>query len=163
MKGQVLYHGTAKANVPGILARGLVPHGGKGADAYAAKTGLNVANAAEAEAREGVFLTPDKGIALWYAEMAAKLNQSAPAVLKVCVPPAVKDALIPDELGDTDDKTNRWGFRMPGPVPAKWIEGELPARALATIKKTVPPIPTQQTQTLLTLLRSLANEPRNHL
>lgn len=140
----VLYHGTAATNVPGILSRGLVPRGAKGADAYAVnKLGWNKARV---EGREpSVFVTPDERNALWYARIAAKENNSKPVVLKVTLTAEMASKLIEDEFGD---HTPEWGARYPGAIPRECVVGEVPADELKLIGLDVPPAPTARDNAL---------------
>jgi hypothetical protein len=131
----VFYHGTAASNVPGILARGLVPEGGIGADAYA-RENLGWGAYLDANPVTGVYFTPDEKIAAWYAKLAAVQNNSTPAVLKLAIPPAALENAVDDERGEPGDPS--WGKRYRGAIPPAWIDGRVPDAEVARLK--TPPV-----------------------
>ena len=126
----IFYHGTAESQVEYIEARGLVPGGGKGGDAYLAQDPVGQIVEESLNAREGrefspllalgrgVFLTRNKEWAGFFANLSARVNFSRPAVLKVDLPQTVVERLKQDEYDDQ-------GFRYEGVIAPEWIKGQV--------------------------------------
>lgn len=114
----ILYHGTAAALLPEIMARGLLPRAGKGADAWARvhapalAANLDAETSGNEERQKAIYATPDIHVARWYAQMAAEINKSRPAILAFDTPSR-------DAHWDTGGDAR--GYRILKPVSAKDI------------------------------------------
>ena len=125
----IFYHGTAESQVESIEARGLVPGGGKGGDAFLTQDPEGRVIEERLNAREGrefspllalgrgVFLTRNRDWAGFFADLSARVNFSRPAVLKVDLPQTVVERLKQDEYDDQ-------GFRYEGTISPEWIVGQ---------------------------------------
>lgn len=116
------FHGTSTASLPSILAQGLIPGAGKGADAWAHKhpdyfddPSAALQNfEARAQKDPAVFLSSDWRVAADYAAWAAEASESAPVVIEVDLP--VKFARRLDY-----DWADSRGVILRGPIPAKYV------------------------------------------
>lgn len=126
MTRKVLYHGTARANLPGILKKGLIPRGGIGADKWAEDHADRIAlgNAIEdmnhPDRLKSVFVSTRKFSASYFAKAAAQETNSEPCVLRIEIPPEHEMNLIQDEQSDPDSRIV--AMRYVGTIPAAWIK-----------------------------------------
>lgn len=123
----IFYHGTAATYLAAIKAKGLIPHGSRGADTFAKET-LRWSDRVMAEIEDrptSVFVTTHKHIADWYARMTAISAGSKPAIVKLEIPDTELHKLKIDEEGTSgaDPTTNAFGGRWEGSIPPSWIKG----------------------------------------
>lgn len=130
----ILYHGTAAALLPAIMARGLIPKAGKGADDWAMRfnpwLGIAMLSAEDRSRARSVFMTTELSVAKWFAEMAAQNNNSDPAILAVN---------LPDDVPvQRDEQGSMTYLRYEGKIPPAAL-APLPVEAWADVY--VPPLP----------------------
>ncbi len=105
-----LYHGTSVAEWQHIKKEGLVPGRGHGGDYWAGTPeGLGHPMNVGFNRPASVYLTPYKGHAEQFANLAAEVNKSKPVLLKVTLPESAN--LVPDEADDS-------AFRYEKTIPA---------------------------------------------
>lgn len=147
----ILYHGTAAALVPLILKKGLIPKAGKGGDAWAMKyrPGLAAQSEADENRNNSVYVTTDLTHAVWFGKMAAEVNGSEPAVVRVELPDS--EPLLYDEQGGAD-----YLLRHPGPIDPKEVS-ILPREYWQDID--TPPLPKDHFMTLIREMQRMMEGP----
>lgn len=115
-----LYHGTAKANAARIEKEGLKPGAGLGADKWAAKHKLGVAEES-AKRHPSVYVTRNKYQASQFAYYSAEVNNDKATLLELRVPKsdfAAKFKRDEESLAPVD-------YRSEEAIPPAWIIGEI--------------------------------------
>lgn len=82
---KTFYHGTSSNNFESIRLHGLVPHGGKGADAWILANHPDNLSLRMAARQPSVYLTPKLPSAVMFSVYSAMVNTSEPVVLAVHV------------------------------------------------------------------------------
>lgn len=117
--GYNFYHGTSSEALGHIMTDGLIPGGGKGADAWLARS-WGDKKLMEASFRVGgreasVYMTDDPDLARTFAKDAAEVTGSEPVLLSIFVPEEHAGRFHRDE-------SMKEGWRFEGAIPPAWIE-----------------------------------------
>lgn len=130
------YHGTASQALASIKQKGLIPVGGKGADAWAISVGRppigslsGLPQAIINDRKASVFLTEDPEVAKWFGDYAKQVAGGDSVVLEVEIPQSEifksshrpTGKMKPDEMSDSYSMA--WRFR--GVIKPEWIKGRV--------------------------------------
>ncbi len=112
------FHGTARSALKSILANGLIPQGGTGADKELLAGGYEHEVIFTQRLNKGrVFYTTSKERAIDYALGTAQEHKSTPIVLKLEIPSSAVGMVEHDPLED------QGVFRFRGVINPEWIKG----------------------------------------
>lgn len=131
----VVYHGTSQAAVDSIKREGLKPKGGKGADEWAAMHGMKTAHQqfTSGDRRMSVYFANSRQSALSFAQLAAEVRNSKPAMFEVDLPISEASKVKMDEAGEAGM------LRYNGEIKPEWLkEVEIPDDIIKALNKIGP-------------------------
>jgi SPP1 gp7 family putative phage head morphogenesis protein len=117
------WHGTSTEAIDKIMEEGLKPRGGPGADSMARAFGMDVRHYEVSGRDASVYITTIPERAFQFAEYAASVTRSYPAVVKVAIPRDKLRNIKVDEFSD-QPKDDPNAFRYEGSIPKEWIIGK---------------------------------------
>lgn len=100
----IMYHGTERSRVSGILKEGLKP--------------------SQSNYNGKVYLTTSKSFARKHAEIRAAVNETFPAVVRVSVPKAIASEFKKDHeaFAGAAARPSKLAFISTRPIPPDWIK-----------------------------------------
>lgn len=124
------YHGTVDKLIPSIKAKGLVPHGSRGATAMARGIaplfgGVGLFPQDErADRRESVYVTSNRNIAAWFAASLAFWQNAKPALVEFNLQNT--ELVVDEAFAGPDSAWSGLGFRHLGAIePSKLANIEI--------------------------------------
>ena len=118
-----MYHGTSKAAVNSIKKNGLKPKGSEGADEWARKNGMDNSHQVfiSGDRKLNVYFADSPDHALAFAQLAAEVRNSKPAMFEIELPISEVPKIGADEAGDVGM------LKFKGEIKPEWLkEIEIP-------------------------------------